>query len=250
MNIDRPDDDDVAGLAGLYALDALEGPDLDRFEAYLASHPDTRAEVDGFRDTAARLAVASSAPPPAQLRDGVLGSLSSVRQEPPRLDLARARRRRALGRRVAGAAAVVLLVFAAGFAGYALGVDGGSSEGGTPSGGEVADGVTQLLANGDAVVLDLAGDAGLSARLVYSPSERGGVVLADDLPGAPEGRTYELWTVRDGAATSAGLFDADDGRVRTTVGGEILPGDTIAVTVEPEGGSAAPTMPIVMSATV
>ena len=244
MNIDRPDDDDVAGLAGLYALDALEGPDLDRFEAYLASHPDARAEVDGFRDTAARLAVTSSSAPPAGLRDQVLGSISAVRQEPPRLDVERARRRRALGRRVAGVAAALLLVVAAGFAGYAVGVDGESS------GGEVADGVTELLANGDAVVVDLAGDAGLSARLVYSPSERGGVVLADDLPGAPDGQTYELWTVRDGTATSAGLFDAADGRVRTTVDGEILPGDTVAVTVEPEGGSATPTMPIVMSATV
>ena len=248
MNIDRPDDDDVAGLAGLYALDALEGPDLDRFEAYLASHPDARAEVDGFRDTAARLAVTSSSVPPAGLRDQVLGSISAVRQEPPRLDVERARRRRALGRRVAGVAAALLLVVAAGFAGYALGVEGGSSGG--SSGGEVAEGVTELLANGDAVVLDLAGDAGLSARLVYSPSEKGAVVLADDLPGAPDGQTYELWTVRDGAATSVGLFDAADGRVRTTLDGEILPGDTVAVTVEPEGGSATPTMPIVMSATV
>ena len=249
MSIDRPDDDDVAGLAGLYALDALEGPDLDRFEAYLASHPDTRAEVDGFRDTAARLAATTSSPPPADVRDQVLGSLSSVRQEPPRLDLERARRRRSLGRRVAGAAATVVLVLAAGFAGYALGADDGSS-GGRSSDREVADGVTELLANGDAVVLDLAGEAGLSARLVYSPSERGAVVLADDLPGAPEGQTYELWTVRDGTATSAGLFDAADGRVRTTVDGEVLPGDTVAVTVEPEGGSLTPTMPIVMSTTI
>lgn len=244
MSIDRPDDDDVAGLAGLYALDALEGHDLDRFEAYLAAHPDARAEVDEFRDTAARLASTTSAAPPAHLRAEVLGSLSSVRQEPPRLDVARQRRRRDLGRRVAAVAAAVVLVVAAGFGGYVLGDDGAST------GTEVADGVTELLASGDAVVLDLTGEPGMNAQLVYSEREGGAVVLARDLPGAPSGQTYELWTVRDGEPTSAGLFDAEDGVVRTVVGGEIRPGDTVAVTIEPEGGSVTPTMPIVMSTTV
>jgi anti-sigma-K factor RskA len=75
-------------------------------------------------------------------------------------------------------------------------------------------------------------------------------VVADSLPGPPEGRTYELWQVRDGAATSAGLFVPSDGVVRTGVDAELAAGDTVAVTIEPEGGSDEPTTPIVMSATI
>jgi len=247
MSDDRIDDldgGDVAALSGLYALDALEGDELARFEAYLQTHPEAQDEVDGFRSTAARLASTRSAPAPAQLRANVLGSLSDVRQDPPQLDVARARRRRATLQRVAGVAAAIVLVVAAGVGGFALGADDGA---GTD---ETAEGISSILAESDASLTALAGDGDLSATLVYSASSGRAVVVAQELPGPPDGQTYELWQVRDGEAVSAGLFVPDDGVVRTGVDADLASGDTVAVTIEPEGGSATPTMPIVMSATI
>lgn len=243
-HVDGPDGFDVTGLAGLYALDALEGEELVQFEAYLAAHPEARNEVDEFRQTAARLAVASAEPAPSSMRADVLGTLATVRQEPPRLDVERARRRQRATRRIASIAAVVLLVVAAGTGGYLLGHDSPST------GTETADGLTSILASSDATLVDLAGESGLGARLVYSEQAQGAVVVADDLPAPPEGRTYELWKVRDGQPVSAGLFVPADGSVRVPVDATLAPGDTVAVTIEPDGGSDAPTMPIVMSATV
>ena len=243
-HVDGPDGSDVTGLAGLYALDALEGEELEQFEAYLASHPEARAEVDEFRQTAARLAVTTAAPAPASMRADVLGSLSSVRQEPPRLDVERARRRQRTSRRIASIAAAVVLVLAAGTGGYLLGHDAPST------GTETADGLTSILASSDATFVDLAGEPGMTARLVYSEQAGGAVVVADSLPEPPGGHTYELWKVRDGEPVSAGLFVPSDGSVRVPVDAELASGDTVAVTIEPAGGSETPTTPIVMSATV
>lgn len=243
-HVDGPDGFDVTGLAGLYALDALEGEELAQFESYLAAHPEARDEVDEFRQTAARLAVTAAEPAPASMRADVLGSLSSVRQEPPSLDAARARRRQRASRRIASLAAAVVLVVAAGTGGYLIGHDA------TPTGTETADGLTSILANDDATFVDLQGDSGLTARLVYSERAQGGVVVADDLPRPPDGKTYELWKVRDGQPVSAGLFVPEDGTVRAPIDAQLSSGDTVAVTIEPDGGSAAPTTPIVLSATV
>jgi hypothetical protein len=62
------------------------------------------------------------------------------------------------------------------------------------------------------------------------------------------GKDYELWVIRAGEKpTPAGVFKpAPDGRVITEVDPSILragPPDTFAVTLEPEGGSPAPTTP-------
>ena len=244
-HVDGPDGYDATGLAALYALDALEGDDLVRFESYLTDNPDARVEVDEFHRTAARMASATSSPAPAAIRANVLGSLSSVRQEPPRLDVERARRRTASARRIAAVAAAVVLVFAAGIGGYRIGTDGAS-----PAGTATADGLTSILTSEDATLVDFEGEDGLSARLVYSESSQGGVVVASGLPAPPEGSTYELWKVRDGQPVSAGTFTPDDGSVRTPVDAELSSGDTVAVTIEPEGGSVSPTMPIVLSAQV
>jgi anti-sigma-K factor RskA len=56
---------------------------------------------------------------------------------------------------------------------------------------------------------------------------------------APAGHTYEVWVIRDGTPRPAGLFPGATARVPVT--GEVAPGDVIAVTVEPAGGSPKPT---------
>ena len=55
----------------------------------------------------------------------------------------------------------------------------------------------------------------------------------------PSGRTYEMWVIHGGAARPAGLFTPGAGNV--PVRGAVAPGDVIAVTAEPAGGSPQPT---------
>jgi hypothetical protein len=70
----------------------------------------------------------------------------------------------------------------------------------------------------------------------------------DGLVPCKQGRSYQLWFVReDGEPISAGTFDVIEG-VRVELSSDTMPSATRAVTVtlEPAGGSAAPTGPAVL----
>ncbi|GII97794.1 anti-sigma-K factor rskA [Sediminihabitans luteus] len=103
----------------------------------------------------------------------------------------------------------------------------------------------QLQAQVDRVAQMLADP---DARLVTSPVAGGGeasalvadgdvLFTASGLPGTGEDEDYQLWIVADGAATSAGLFDADDPQALV----EAAAGEVVAMTLEPAGGSDQPT---------
>jgi anti-sigma-K factor RskA len=239
---DNLDGVDVSGLAGLYALDALDGPDLERFEAYLLNHPEALAEVLEFQEAAARLASITVQPAPPSMRDAVLSSLGEVRQVPPSLDAARARRRRSPAQRVAGIAAAVLLLLGVGAGGYLIGASGDEPA--------ALDEVAAVLANDDASVVTLTGE-GLSARLVYSNAEGRGVVVSESLEPVADDLTYELWQLQGDEAIPVGLFTPDeDGVVEVALPVDLAAADAVAVTIEPAGGSETPTLPIIMSGEV
>ena len=73
------------------------------------------------------------------------------------------------------------------------------------------------------------------------------VLHAFRLPPAPKGKTYQFWLLRGGKPLPSITFNADpDGRALVqafslpTGGGY----EGAAITVEPEGGSTTPTLPI------
>jgi anti-sigma-K factor RskA len=70
---------------------------------------------------------------------------------------------------------------------------------------------------------------------------------ASGLPSLEAGRVYQLWTIKGTTATSAGtmLPDAKGLIVHAAAGPTERP-DAFGVTVEPAGGSAAPTLPVIM----
>jgi anti-sigma-K factor RskA len=83
-------------------------------------------------------------------------------------------------------------------------------------------------------------------------AQRGVLLIASHLPPAPAGKTYELWVIpKSGAPKPSGLFQSNaqgdavylrDGPVDLAATG------AIAVTVEPEAGSNAPTTtPVVVA---
>lgn len=66
------------------------------------------------------------------------------------------------------------------------------------------------------------------------------VLLTDGLPEVAEGRTYQLWAMRDGVPVPSGLLEVTDGRVEAFAE-DYRAGDGLAVSVEPDGGSDQPT---------
>lgn len=219
---------DLHGLAGAYVLDALP-PDEERaFEQHLTTCEVCRLEADELRETVARLGLAVSAEPPAQLRSRVLGRAQALRQHGPRPQHdapAPASRRvvRALAPLAAAAAAsAVTLVLA----------DIGRQPGLDPA-------VAAVLAAPDARIVALDAPGGPQANLHHSPSRGRVVLFAEGLERLGRDEVYQVWTYRDGRPEPSGLLDLDE----HGVAGIALPredGESVAVTVEPAGGSAEP----------
>ncbi|MBI4628388.1 MAG: anti-sigma factor [Candidatus Rokubacteria bacterium] len=110
----------------------------------------------------------------------------------------------------------------------------------------------ELLRDPATQVVSLRGlgpSAAATGRVVWHAVAGGHLVVAN-LPRAPEGKAYELWTIGEGAPQPAGLFQVDaqgrgSRRVEPVAGG--APVKVFAVTLEPEGGVPAPTGPMVLA---
>jgi hypothetical protein len=79
---------------------------------------------------------------------------------------------------------------------------------------------------------------------VYVDRSRGVVLIANNLPPAPAGRIYEMWTIAPGAKpVPAGLFQSEStGAALHIQPGPVAPDvKTVAVTLEPDSGSLQPT---------
>lgn len=228
---------EVHTLIGAYALDALDDLERARFERHLAACEPCRDEVAGLRRTAVRLADAAAVPPPPRVREQVLARAHVTPQVRTTLAPATPEPQvRTTGRRVWLAAAAVLAVVSVG-----SGVTAWNEHEAARQAQADAQRITGVLADP-------------SARQVHAPVAGGGqatLVVAGDravlagggLPALPADRTYQLWVIRDKQITSAGLGPQGQDAAGTwsrPVDG-VNPGDLVAVSVEPTGGSAQPT---------
>lgn len=239
-------DEDLHLWSGLYATDALTPDERARYEDHLVRCAECREEVAGFHDTAALLAAATAATPPPDVRARVLAQVAATRQDPPTVEPDTVVPiSRLAGRRVPRwliAAAAMLLVL--GGIGVLLAVRGAGST-------SEAEQVAAVLARADARVITLKGEDRAPLKLVWSPSRGEGALLTDDLAAIDDAETYELWAIADGKPAQVTLFRPDErGVVRSHFTTDLRRAEAVGVTVEPAGGSDAPTTPIVLSATV
>ena len=70
-------------LTGAYAVDALESAEFDAFERHLTRCGPCATETRGLRETAARLAIGVTLPPPPAMRQRVMDATYQTRQLPP-----------------------------------------------------------------------------------------------------------------------------------------------------------------------
>ena len=78
----------------------------------------------------------------------------------------------------------------------------------------------------------------------------GVLLIASNLPALPSGKTYEMWVIpKGGAPRPGGLFlSGPQGWAMHIFSGEVDPNGTLAVTVEPQSGSPAPTSKVLFVA--
>lgn len=113
----------------------------------------------------------------------------------------------------------------------------------------------RVLESDDVKVLYLGGkepQPSARAKVFWSEKAKTGVILAGNLAPLPADKQYELWVFAQGKPVAAGVFDADASG-RALFESRNLPGlataQNFAVTIEPRGGVAQPTGPIVLVGT-
>ncbi|GLF99202.1 anti-sigma factor [Streptomyces yaizuensis] len=235
-------------LTGAYALDALDDDERAVFERHLAGCDSCARECADFLAAAARLALAETVTPRPDLRERVLGQVTSVRQLPPGPAAPAARLRRS-ARRAGGASRWALAACLA--AATALGTTAlwqyeragdarARAERAERHAGDIA-GITGVLAAPDARsgTARLAG--GATATVVVSKSRDRAVFLASGMAGPPRGKVYQLWFEDGGVMRPAGVMDPGRASQAVLMRGAVGTASGMGITVEPEGGSPRPT---------
>ena len=232
---------DVHALAGAYALHALPADETAEFQEHLAECSACQEEVAGLQITLTHLGVAVSEQPPPRVREAVLQAARQTRQVPPETPIQRhaasPRRRRIW---LAAAAAVAVLVVGAGAAGLTTVLDNEPA----------SDPIAMVIAAPDAAVTVTPMRGGGQLTVVSSEQLGQAVVLSKELPPTTADRIYQLWLVDpDGKARSADVLINAPGAADLVRG--VRPGDQVAITREPAGGSEQPTMaPLAISKAV
>jgi anti-sigma-K factor RskA len=229
---------DLHTLTGSYVLDALDGSERERFERHLRRCPSCAAEVRGLRETAARLAMAAAAQPPAPLRERVLAAAGRTRQLPPATaGRSRGRRGRAWMPRLSLAVAAVSAAAA-----VILGITQATTSSQLGQAQARSRAVAAVLAAPDARIAAGTTSAGGTVTAVVSGRRREAVITTAGLPVLAGRRVYQLWFMGPGGTRSAGLLPAAQaGRTEPVLASGLSHGDRMGITVEPAGGTVQPT---------
>jgi anti-sigma-K factor RskA len=210
---------DLHELTAGYALDALDDGDREQYEAHLSSCADCREELQGFWEVSGSLALAAGGPsPPPALRSRILEQARGERSNVVPL-----RRRFALPALSSAAAVAAVAAIALGLWATSLSADLDRAQ-------------DELGVLGDPNARTFESPDG-EASLVVTPTGEAALVVRRLAP-APEGKDYEIWVFEDGVPQRAGLFERPGVAVLTR---PVAGGQTVAVTLEPDGGVDAPT---------
>jgi anti-sigma-K factor RskA len=223
-------------LSAAYALDALDGDDLRAYESHLAGCERCREDVASFRAAAAALAYdVEPLEPPETLERRIL---TAARAERPNVLPLRRQRwavpAAALGA-VAAAAAIAIGIWAVHLS-------------------NSLDHQKQVRKDQKSLI-DILSDCsktpttGSSGAVCVAPTEKA-VLIADSLPAASPGKTYEAWVIAGKRVQPAGLFGGGAGRKYVLLTKPVRAGAKVAVTLEKRGGASAPTTAILLQAEV
>ena len=241
--------------ADVYAIGALDGEDLKRFESHLAAGcPQCEQQLRDSQTVLAELArsLPLVSPPPHLKRNLMRRVESDLTKQQARPDQPR---HRPNWNRLAVAASVLLVVGGIGVLGWddwtgrqeLRNLQSENSSLRTRVGLQKQ--VIWFLDDPQVRTVALAGlqpSPQASGRVLWRPSDGTGYLLARGLPKPANGKTYALWAIVAAGPVPAGLFTVDDqGRAQVPIAklaladqGSIL---KFAVTLEPAAGGPTPT---------
>jgi anti-sigma-K factor RskA len=234
-------------LSGAYALNALNAEEREAHEAALRASDEARNEATELQDTAVLLGLAvPPVTPSPDLKARLMAQVAVTPQLPattadaaptPAETKARLRWSRPATALVSAAAAVALIV-------------GGIAVGTTSLHPEPSLQAQQLAAISSAPDVqerETTLDSGEEVTVRWSPQLASSVIIVDGMDSAPADSVYQLWYIDEAGARSAGFLPVTDGVESWQVlDGELHSGDSVGVTVEPVGGSPAPTTSPIM----
>lgn len=242
---------DLHLLTGAYALDAIDGTELARFERHMDRCAACREEVRGLRETAGRLAMATAIAPPPAMRQQVLEAAARTRQlapsgrKPRLLSGWRTSSRPIVARRSpvvliavpAMAAAIAVLIVLQVMTSNRLQVSQASNRS-----------IAAVLSAPDARIKTSPTSVGGTVTAVVSASDHEAVITTAGMPVPSGTKVYQLWVISASGARSAGLMPASRAGATTPILADgISPGDHLGITIEPAGGTTQPTTsPIVL----
>jgi len=218
-------------LKEAFVLGALPEAERGELEEYLAAHPERQAEIDELGAVTALLALSpQELEPSPRLRRSIM-DVVEAEAEPatPETRSALAIMRGFLDlRNVALGAAAVLLV---GLLSWNVLLQG-----------QIRDLRDQAQSPQALQVVVLKGSgAAQQAKVEVMVHDDQAVLMADEMPPVPEDKTCQIWVIENEVPKPSGLFEPENAPVAVVVGNSVEKGDTIAVTLEPDGGSRKPT---------
>ena len=247
-------------LIPAHALSALDDREANDLERHLIGCRPCRAEFAAFRETAAHLALAvPPASPSPDLRRRILNAAAA--SERPATAKAWWLAWWTSFARLSPAVALAALLVSLGAALWAASAQLSLDR-------QVAAHrlLAEQLASRDQMLASLVAPGvavrelraestapGARAVLFVNTQSPTALLAATDLPPLPGDRVYQLWLIQDGRRTSGGLFIVDaNGRSRLEISAPQPLGaySGVGVTVEPSGGSPAPTGVRVLAGTL
>jgi len=243
----------IADDLPLYALGALQGEERLALERHIDECPACRRELEALRGDMALLALSTAGPkPPARARTRLLEAVArehrkaSDRKPQPRW----------LPLPWLAAAALTLVVVTLSIQNSGLRRQVVALERATANRQaelQRAREIVSTLTASDAMHVTLVASKTPpqpQGKAIYVRDRSSLIFLASNMPAAPPQKAYELWLIpTSGAPIPAGMFKPDAHGSATVVNPPLPSGveaKAFAITVEPEAGSSAPTMPIVM----
>lgn len=244
--------DEAEELIAAYALDALPEDEAGRLRAHAETCGRHARALVELRAASASLGFAAEpAAPPPLLRDRIVAAAARAPQERASTRVtARAPRslptsreavpgtvRRGMARLswapLAAAAAIIVALAVWNVTLLRSDRDGGA-----------------LAVNGPVRLAPIDAAEGGSGFVAYFPESGQALFVAAGLrPLNAQEAAYQLWAIVDGEATSLGLLHAtSDGSVAAAVRLDDPSGSTLAVTIEPAGGSEQPTSAPILQA--
>lgn len=230
--------EEAAELLGAYALDAVDVDERDAIEHHLNECPRCRAEVADHRTVASFLGSAGGRAPDG-LWDRIAGSLE---EPPPELKLAPVvpiKERRSVSMRVGAAVAAVAAAVIAVLGAEVVHLNNQVDHLAAPDRAktELLSAATHAFADPRAQRVSMRStDGTVSSQAALLPDGTG-FLVADDLPGLPNDRTYQLWALANGQKISAGVLGSRPRVVAFRYAPSGLSG--FAVTAEKAGGVVA-----------